>query len=305
MKRFTGSLILFLFSFVLLGITAELLVRHKPNDYKIKRRYLNSNSCRITTLILGSSHAYYGLDPAYMLPGTFNAANFTQSLNFDLAILKKYDGRWDSLKYIVLPIDYTSFFVRLENSSEKWRVKNYNIYYSISTFNRNIDDHSEVLSFPFSTTLARIRQYYLRHRSSIITTPLGWATDYPSSRRQDLAITAVLALKRHTQNSKAENFDPNKADLIAILNYAKAHHIKVLLYTSPVSSTYLALVDPVQMDTTIATVSALAKQYNNVAYYNLLTDLSFENADLCDADHLNDIGAQKLSRKITDFLKIL
>jgi len=305
MKRFTGKLILFLSPFLLLGTCAELLVRHIPNDYKLKRNYLDSNSRNITTLILGSSHAYYGLDPAYMSPSTFNASSINQSLNFDLAILKRYDGRWSSLKYIVLPIDYTSFFVRLQNSAEQWRVKNYNIYYNISTYNSHIEDHSEVLSFKWGTTSYRLKHYYVQHKSDITSTPLGWGSDYPSSRKQDLATTAVLALKRHSENSKAANFDLNKADLVEILNYTQTHHIKVLLYTSPVTGNYSSLVNPVQMDTTLQTVGALPKQYNNVVYYNLLSDLSFESADFYDADHLNEVGARKLSRKIAGLLKIL
>ena len=37
-------------------------------------------------------------------------------------------------------------------------------------------------------------------------------------------------------------------------------------------------------------------QYENAVYYNLLTDSAFVANDYYDADHLNEIGAKKLTK---------
>ena len=76
---------------IVILVSLELLFRGIPNEYTFKKDYLDLHSNEIETLILGNSHNYYGLNPAYFNDyNTFNAAFTVQRTYFDLEILKKY-----------------------------------------------------------------------------------------------------------------------------------------------------------------------------------------------------------------------
>ena len=110
MKKFIKRIIYFLIPILLFFICLEITLRKIPNDYKYKSEYINKSSSQIETLILGSSHSYYGVNPYYMSPNTFNNAHVSQSLNFDYQILMSKSKDWKKLKKIYLPISYFSFW---------------------------------------------------------------------------------------------------------------------------------------------------------------------------------------------------
>src|SRR5438128_2689811 len=110
MKRYLKSLLLFLLPLVVVAISMEVLLRNIPNDYRYKKIFLDNNARSLEVLVLGNSHSFFDIDPRYIKQKCFNAAYYSQSLDYDLALLKKYDNQWDSLKYIVIPVDYFLLF---------------------------------------------------------------------------------------------------------------------------------------------------------------------------------------------------
>ncbi|MBK8506869.1 MAG: hypothetical protein IPL46_34655 [Saprospiraceae bacterium] len=172
---------MFIFPIVLTAIGMEVTLRHLPNDYKYKREYLDIYSDEIQTLILGSSHSFYGMDPAYFSSNTFNAANISQSLDFDFEILSKYQNRLEKLETVVLSISYSTLFGKLETDSESWRIKNYLMYYGIGT-PLSITDFSEIFSNRLSVNLRRLASYYIMGNSGITCSKLGWGTNYKSEK---------------------------------------------------------------------------------------------------------------------------
>ncbi|WP_183568287.1 hypothetical protein [Mucilaginibacter sp. SP1R1] len=299
MKKFITNLLLFLSPIISSGILMEVLLRRIPNDYQYKCYYLDRNSNDISVLILGSSHAYYGINPQLMTYRSFNAAYVAQSLFYDWQIIKKYDRCWHSLKYIVLPVDYFSFYGRLENGIESWRVKNYNIYYGIRSC--NYTDNSELLSNKLLSNVGRIKSTYINHESTVFCSEFGWGTEYTSQKRKDLKSTGEVAAKRHFLINRGY-FNENVAVLESIIKYADKNHVKVILYTSPAYKTYVQNLNREQLGRTINMLYAISKKYNNVSYINLLNDNSFTQVDFYDADHLDDLGAKKLTHKMDSLL---
>ena len=283
-----------------MGLGAELLLRKIPNDYRYKRTYLDSNSNKIKVLFLGNSHFYYGINPEFITSTAFNAAHISQSLNYDFEILKKYENKLDSLKYIVVPVDYFSLFTTLEKSVEAWRVKNYTLYYGINITN-NLADHTEILSNNFKTNALRLYNFYLKHVSNITCTKLGWGTSYNSKNNQDLVFTGKLAAKRHFTKSQAY-FDKNVGILKSIIEFSLARNIHLVFITSPAYKTYVQNLNNNQLNQTVNSVTNLTQHYNNTQYINLLNDNTFNEIDFYDADHLNEIGAKKLTIKIDSLL---
>ncbi|MCW3117135.1 MAG: hypothetical protein JWM28_1217 [Chitinophagaceae bacterium] len=305
MKKFVKYVLIFLLPAFILGISLELLLRRIPNDYLYKKEYLDRNSRQIRVLFLGNSHVYYDINPEFMKVNSFNASHISQPFNYDLEILKKYEGKWDSLKYIVLPVDYISLCFRLENSVEKWRIKNYTLYYGIENSSK-IADYTESLSNKLMPNLERCYRYYIkgRHNINLTCSLLGWGTNYNSTNKQDLVFSGKTASLRHLSNDTL-NIEKNLVDLKSILDFTKAKNIKVILYTSPTYISYLQNFAPVLLNKTLHAVSRVAANYPNAVYFSFQNDKSFVENDYYDADHLNEFGAKKLTIKMDSLVNSL
>ena len=286
----------FLFPILLFGLISELLIRRIPNDYEYKKQYLDQHAKEVSVLFLGSSHVYYGIDPKY-IKSSFNASYISQSFDYDLEILKKYDNQWANLKYIVVPIDYFSFYGRLENSPEAWRAKNYRIYYDINN-DHKIFNSTEMLSNKLDINLHRIYNYYLKGESDISCTRLGWGTSYEAIKHKNLIKSGETAATRHTAKNNLQ-YATNMRLLDEIISFAERKHVKILLFTSPAYQSYVSHLNTNQLNGTFSAIKKLNTVHTSVKYYNLLQDSSFHAQDFYDGDHLNEFGAKKLSLKMS------
>lgn len=293
MNKFTIKLFKFLFPFIILVLPMEFLLRQIPNDYKYKKNYLDKNSNKIEVLFLGSSHAFYGLNPFYCTQNCFNASHISQPFKYDLEILKKYEHNWYKLKIVVLPISYFSLFQKLETGSEAWRVKNYIIYYEINTSN-DLADHTEMLSNKLGVNLRRIASYYIKGNTAISCSTLGWCISCNSKNARNLVETGKTAAKRHT-NKDFKYMNENVSILKSIIEFGQRYNIKIVLITLPAYKTYVANLNKEQLKKTVQTAENISNQFENCFYFNFLENKSFSELDFYDADHLNEIGAKRLT----------
>jgi hypothetical protein len=303
MKDFILKTIYISLPILIFGLFLEISLRNLPNDFKIKKNYLDTNAPHIETLILGSSHSFYGLNPDYFSSKTFNASNISQSLNYDFKILQKYQDKLQSLKTIVLPISYFTLFSKLEAGSESWRIKNYVLYFKLNS--NVLTHHSEVLTNKLKVNTDRLISSYFTEHSNITCTTLGWGTKYNWKNARDLDITGEIASKRHTlQNIYSDKnqqiFNENISVLNSIIKWADNNNIKIVFITPPAYETYRKHLNIEQLNTTIKTTIEICNKYKNCFYENLLEDDRFIAKDFYDADHLSNIGAEKLSKFINN-----
>lgn len=300
MKQFCIKIIIFLLPVMAIAVFMEISLRNIPNDYRYKREYLVLHSHQIETLILGSSHTFYGLNPDYFSSNTFNASHISQSIDLDYEILKKYQNSFQNLKTVILPISYFTFFENLSNTDEAWRIKNYTIYYRLNSPN-SLTDYSEVLSNHPKINTDRLISYYVKNNPAITCSELGWGTEYHAKNAQNLAETGKNAAVRHTIdnfNSKENQkiFTENISTLEAVLEWCSKRNIKIYLVTPPAYQTYRENLNIEQLKATIDTVTEICSKHNHCMYDNLLSDDSFLAQDFYDSDHLSEIGAEKLSK---------
>ena len=301
MKRFIIKIILLAFPILFSELVMVILLRNIPNDYEFKKEYLDNNAAEIETMILGSSHSFYGFNPVYFTTKTFNASHISQSLNYDFQIIKKYQTELKQLKTIVLPISYFTFFWKLEGSPESWRVKNYKIYYGLEAFN-SYTNNSEVLSNRIN--LKRLYSYYINGISGIYCTSLGWGKNYKSKNARDLLETGKTTALKHTKDLfdiKYKNtLRDNKKTLNSIITWCNNRNIRIVLLTPPAFKSYRENLNKTQLNLTIETAKKIDLDNNNCIYLNLLNDSRFVAKDFYDADHLSEIGAEKLSKLINE-----
>jgi hypothetical protein len=302
MRRFIIKFIFFTLPVWAALFFEEALLRNIPNDYSYKKEYLDNYSTEVETLVLGSSHSYYGINPDFFTSSTFNASHVSQTLKYDYEILKKFQNNFDSLKTIILPVSYFTLFAKLEEGSESWRIKNYVIYYGINVA-LSIDDYSEFLSNNPKVNCKRLSSYYISGSGELTCSKLGWGTGYKSENAKNLLETGKTASKRHTKENiysekNTNNFIENNSILLSIINLCNKRNIKLLLFTPPAFETYRQNIDPEQYEVTVKVANSVDKQYDNCIYINLFDDASFVEKDFYDADHLSEIGAEKLSKLI-------
>lgn len=302
MRKFLIQIILFSSPILLLLVSMEYFLREIPNNYSYKNSYLDKNASKIEVLFLGSSHIYYGVNPMFTKSKSFNAAYISQSLNYDLAILKKYQNSWNKLKYIIVPIDYFSLYTTLDTGTENWRVKNYTIYYDINQTDDYLT-HFEILNTDFGDNLTRIKNYTFKNISDLNSNVLGWGTTYNSTINVNLIKTGKTAAKRHTFEMKNNLCFPKNIETInSLIEFAEKRDVKIIFITCPAYKTYVNDLEPNQLNNTIKTINQLTLKNSNCQYYNLLTDKLFIESDFFDADHLNELGAKKLTLKIDSII---
>jgi hypothetical protein len=293
MKKFTIEALIFFFPLIVMLLLMEFLLRQIPNDYKYKKEYLDKNSDKVEILILGNSHSFYDINPIYFTSSCFNASHVTQSLDLDLEILKKYEQNWTKLRVVVVPISYFSLFESLKTSFESWRVKNYILYYGINTSNA-FKDHTELLSNNLIVNLSRLTSYYILGKPAISCSDLGWGNRYNSKNAQSLIETASEASMRHTIKDN-KSFNENVTALKSIIGFGHRHNIKIVLFTPVAYETYVTNLNKEQITKTIETAETVSNQSDNCYYFNFLQNKSFSASDFYDADHLNEIGAEKFT----------
>jgi hypothetical protein len=304
MPIFLKKVLLFSLPVLVLMIVCEYMLRVIPNDYAYKRKYLDENSSKIEVLFLGSSHIYYGVDPTYISRKSFNAAHISQSLNLDLAILKKYGNNWQKLKYIVVPIDYFSLHLSLERSIEKWRLKNYYIYYNINIID-NYWNTFELFNGKLPNNLNRLKKYLSTNKSDITCNTLGFGTNYNANKAKDLITTGKTAAQRHTMEKDNEELIYSNSQIVySLVKFAQQHNAKIIFITCPAYKSYRQNIDSTQLKIALNLVKEVTSKNANSYYYNLLADTSFVAQDYYDADHLNEIGAKKLTLKIDSIISL-
>jgi lysophospholipase L1-like esterase len=129
----------------------------------------------------------------------------------------------------------------------------------------------------------------------------GFGLDYTANIKNDFEKTAKSAILRHTYKDWI-HLDYNKIIINNIIAYCKTKKIKLVFVTLPAYYTYINKLDNRQINETIKYMESIAKEYDNVYYFNFLEDESFDNSDFFDADHLNESGAEKITKKLDQII---
>jgi hypothetical protein len=301
MNLFLKRLLYFITPLLFFLISLEVSVRKIPNSFQLKENYLQSNATEIETLILGSSHTLYGLNPRYFNSHAFNASNKSQSPDVDLAILKSYESLFINLKTLVIRLSYDTLFEQLKNSLEDWRLKDYKLYTSVN-FDYKIKHSSEVLSTGTRQALKTLKNNYLDYVPLLHCDTLGWGNDLKLKTKPDLKVVGIKVAKKHT----AENWDllhGNIKNFNEILSWCRERGIEVLLLTPPGYRSYSDNLEEKQLSKMIEVGEQLSLRYNNCTYINFLRSKDFESYDFFDPDHLNEIGAKKFSLIVNSLIE--
>jgi hypothetical protein len=299
-KKLCIKLFLFLLPVAAIWGYLEYRLAQIPNTYNQKRAYLEQQLDSIEVLALGTSHVLYGLDPAYFSVHGFNLANVNQSVYYNKRLALHYISRMPKLKVVIMEIGYFSLYYQIMNDKrEKWRDYFYAQYWGIGykdlpywdmkRFSKvalySVDKVKEFARGNFRVNLAEGLRYNgfmpkdtLRPRDSAQLAPENFTT-----RIQGLN-------KLADTNEYAYNY----RDLESFTDELTRRHVRIVFVTTPWLPQLVRLANAELFRRNEAAARALCGQYS-CTYFNYLNDSRFTVKDFADPNHLNYLGAKKLS----------
>ena len=291
---------------LLLSLFIEYYSRQVPNVYQHKNAYLESDAY-YETLILGSSHAYYGVNPDHFERQAFSGANVSQDLKMDAFILGKSLAHNKKLKSVVLPFSYFSLHYNLESGVESWRK-----YYYMQNFDYDgfpaedylsVVAYSRFLASPKKTNhLQSLVRFHLLNNFEINWSDRGWGTDYTDNLQIPLKASGKIAAERHHSKYVDVIYQENLHLIASMVEACRKAGVQLLVFTPPAFVSYRENLHPQRWIEITESLSKILNDYDRANYVNLLNDDRFMASDYHDADHLNHSGSAKLSKILSDLL---
>ena len=303
MRRLYSKLALFLLPLFLVWLALELFYRQAPNNYSYKDQQLQKVAPFTKTLIMGDSHAFYGINPVYFKDPTFNLSNISQSLLTDELLLEKHIANLPALKTVFINISYFTLSAKENDLESNWR--KYFYYHSMGIRAPSISfwnpkRYSMALIQRFDKSIDLVQQYYKNH-TIVSATPLGYGKQDMSNVVQDKEAISVAIANKHEDNSL--DFKHNTARLQRIIALCKKYGVGVVLLEMPVYPAYYNLLDTEKKEKIKSVLHELSGVNDTVFYLDLSTSPLFEKQDLRDADHLTNSGAKKCSILLNRYIQ--
>ena len=303
MRRLYSKLALFLLPLFLVWLALEVFYRQASNNYSYKDQQLQKVAPFTKTLIMGDSHAFYGINPVYFKDPTFNLSNISQSLLTDELLLEKHIANLPALKTVFINISYFTLSAKENDLESNWR--KYFYYHSMGIRAPSISfwnpkRYSMALIQRFDKSIDLVQQYYKNH-TIVSATPLGYGKQDMSNVVQDKEAISVVIANKHEDNSL--DFKHNTARLQRIIALCKKYGVRVVLLEMPVYPAYYNLLDTEKKEKIKSVLHELSGVNDTVFYLDLSTSPLFEKQDVRDADHLTNSGAKKCSILLNRYIQ--
>lgn len=302
MKRFLIKTAIFSAIILCLLGLGELAVRNMPSSYSYKHAYMEGHARDISTLILGSSHTYYGVRSDLLGDSVFNLANVSQDPDIDLVLLRTYMDSMPGLRLVVLPVSYFTFVdPAIEDGPDWFRAIAYKIHMKMPV-------HSDFSRYNFE--ISDFDGYRLKLKSLLTFSTeginrcdsLGWGLGFGlSTRSSDWEDRGARRARSTTLPLGARAAEVEKS-LGFIMELCSSRGVGCVLVTTPVWHTYSENLDEAQMSDMRERVVSLCRRYG-VRHIDMMCDTAFVSDDFHDVDHLSDIGAVRFTRMLADSLR--
>ena len=311
MKKFIKQCILFGIIVILILAAIETSIRIIPNPYKFKTEWMNTNSQKVKTLILGSSYANYGINPGFIADSSFNLAMSGQSIKYDLELLKKYIGKMPNLKSVILGIGYqTPFFLDYEISDVLPGNREADVSYYIGWYKMYMG--IKLHPFPaysfellhYRRAIVKWKSVYINHRAQMRCDSTGYDHDTKVQERSPNWYKAEELVEDNTAQgpNKEIVFKLCQGYLEEMISILKQQNAELVIVVTPTYHTFYETINKVQMNRVYGSIKELSEKYTNVIVYDYFKDPRFVEQDFYDANHLSDVGAEKFSRILRDTL---
>ena len=303
MKVFIFKSVIFTFPLLLLVAYLEIRLAGIPNSYNVKKKYFTEGMPEIELLIVGNSHAYFGINPELFARKTYNMANASQTFYYDAGIISNNLGNMKSLMTVIIPVSYFSFGDQLADSPEEWRCFFYERYYNIPPGEKRQSSFLDLRKYSLIALYGGVEsfRYMLKGFKVNLADHVqqnGWNSGKVAMNpiNPEGGRRRVLA---HHANMAEANYDRNIRRLDDLFALLRQNRIEPVMVTTPVYHTYYDNLDPARVRKMEESIQLLSSKYH-VRYYNYLKDKRFSIEDFSDNDHLGVKGAAKFSKILNE-----
>jgi hypothetical protein len=287
-----------------LGLT-EFFLRQAPTSYKIKNAQLAADACNVQLLIVGNSHAAYGLDPRRFSLNAFNAASVNQSLYFDKRITLKYLDQLNNLKYVLISVDFHSLYFSDEGPRTTWSYYGYGINYKdslpVAARYCYLYGYSAKLAVEFMKRSFERKYALIRSLDADYDLDL----DHPYVKGYIGKVGGpYLAEKDNRERagffneivSSSKERESVIADLEGFIDTLKQRNITPILITLPCFGPFEEFLDKKVLETNKNDIRAICDRWH-LPYWDYFT-MALDRDCFYNADHLNEKGAAILTMDV-------
>ncbi len=301
MEIFIRKSFLFLLP-ILIGLgVMEYYQRVLPNDYTAKKHALESRADSLDFIILGSSHAYMGLNPAWISGKGVNMAFTAQTLYFDDYLLDRYIGQLPRLKTVILPISYPTYGAEAYLLPGDYNRSNYYaVFYGARGQSNPMQAkyYSATALFSIKESVDRLMDYYLRDSSLVEYDANGW---FEATYSRNLKDNAKNSGTFHDRFFKEEVESANIGYLEHMARICKQHKVNLVLVSTPMHPYYMEVVKASRYQRMVSITDSIANKWE-IPYFNYTFDKGYTDSDFFDSNHLNPSGAKRFSHRIDSLI---
>lgn len=300
MKKFLiKTIFTFIIPFLLLLGVTEWIFRSMPNDHKYKDERFTQICDSVRVVSFGSSHGHYGIRPDCMSLPAFNMGMPSQSIKYDHFLFYKYVDKCPNLSYVILPVSYFSLVNELEDGPGWAHAKGYSIYMGYKGNEYNPIFNLELIN---KEKYIWLLKNVGKPLTFVTCDSLGWGCKREWGNQKPDCTSLALNTAQNHGRSIGFSMEANIGRLVDIIKTCAERDIKVILLTTPTHESYYSLLDSAHLALTTQACERLDAEFSNTTYLNLLKDTSFVEEDFYDPDHLNTIGAAKLTKKLDEVI---
>ncbi len=314
MKNFGKNILLFLIPLVIFIVGFDIYLWNINSIYKEKEKGLISNEDSIEILILGNSHANYGVDPKQFTLDAYNIANVNQSIYFDKRLTLKYLNNLSKLKYVLISVDYHSLYFSSQGIRDIWSYYGNNIKYKNKSYLL-----PEISPFLFGYTpkvsVALLKKYIINtwkfKNENIIDFNVEEGINLQDSILKGFITfegTNELEFQSNVIKNRAESFVSkglNKsikkeqeeilADLEGFIAILKNKGIKPILFASPCYIDFNSYLHHDILLNNKQVINDLCQKFN-IQFLDYSNSKQFYKSDFYNSDHLNKTGGAKFGK---------
>ena len=259
---------------------------------------MQQNANEVETLILGSSHSYYGIQPKYLKGKAFNLANPSQLLEQDLFLLKYWSDKYMKLKTVILPISYFSLFAK---DLASYRCRYYRIYMDCDLYPSYSFSYNFEIAEP-KTALFKFRKYIFG-----ISEEVDWFCDKYGNEAFNSISNRMADWNKNDKRDAAsaktwEYIQKNYRILEDLIKFCKDRDINFVMITTPCWHTYCSYLEKRQLKKMYSIIHELQQKYE-FPYFNYLQDNRFIANDFFNGSHLSEIGEIKFTKILNEDIR--
>jgi hypothetical protein len=321
MKLFLKKILFFvlpLFAFVLI---MDFYLVNMNSLYKEKANGLAEHVNEIEMLILGNSHATYGVDPSSFSIFAFNIANVGQSIYFDKELTLQNLKKLTNLKYVLISLDYHSLYFSSQRGERNiWSYYGNGIKYPSDNY-KKADISPFLFGYDPRVSFSLLKKnilnkwefrdedYFIDYdvelgvslTDSTVKGYISFSGTEQNVFNNEYYINRIKGFDNLINSSTEKELVLNElGDLISTL---QSKGVKPIFFSTPTFKEYNIFLDSSIINNNLIDSENLCKKYN-IEFLDYSINHDFIKDEFFNPDHLNKKGATRFSRILDSRLKL-